>query len=134
MVIVDSSVWVDFFNGRNTTHTAALAVFINDDTARAGDYIVMEVLRGFRSDKEHATATAFFGIIKSFQLLDLQRAARAADRYRALRKRGVTVRKPVDSLIASYCIDEGHELLAKDKDFLPYVKHFGLRLLPLPTT
>ena len=92
-----------------------------------GDLIRFEVLRGFRHDRDVRAAIALFGNLRHVRLGGQRRADAAAQRYRELRRKGHTVRSGVDALIASYCIDEGIPLLFDDRDFLPYVEHFGLR-------
>ena len=131
-VVIDSTVWKDYFGGRTTPYTLVLDRLLLDDEAVVGDFIVTEVLRGFRSDKEYAQARAAFAVIANVELLGNGRSVRVADRYRHLRKRGVTIRKAVDCVIASYCLDEDRELLSADRDFRPYVKHFGLKLIQPP--
>ena len=126
MVLIDSSVWIDYFNGRHTRETDHLDAVLSADVAATGDLILVEVLQGFRDDSDFAVAKRALSKLPSFDLLGRERAARAASRYRELRKAGVTVRKTVDVIIGSFCIDEGLPLLFSDRDFLPMVKHFGL--------
>ena len=132
MTIADSTVWVDYFNNVQSAHTKRLDRDLGDKAVLLGDYITLEVLRGFRFDRDVRNASALFEILPEVSLLGPTRARRAAMEYRSLRKRGITVRKPNDAVIASYCIHEGHELLTTDKDFRPYALHIGLNLaIPL---
>lgn len=128
MTLVDSNVWIDYFAGRPDRYTQALKSLIPAGTALVGDLIAHEVLRGFRSDESFATARTFFARLPRARLLDYERGVRAAERYRGLRKRGITIRRRADVLIASYCLDEGVALLTRDRDFAPFAKHLGLRL------
>ena len=126
MVLIDSGVWIDYFNGRHTRETDHLDAVLSADVAATGDLILVEVLQGFRDDSDFVVAKRALSKLPSFDLLGRERAARAASRCRELRKAGVTVRKTVDVIIGSFCIDEGLPLLFSDRDFLPMVEHFGL--------
>ena len=132
MTLVDSIIWIDYFNAVRSAHTQRLDQDLATQRVLLGDYIVLEVLRGFRYDRDVRNASALFSILPEEPLLGAARARRAAARYRELRRRGLTVRKPNDALIASYCIDEGHDLLTADRDFQPYADHLGPSLaLPI---
>ena len=101
------------------------------DVAATGDLILAEVLQGFRDDADFAAARRALAVLPTFDLLGRERAYRVAGRYRELRKAGITVRKTVDVIIGSFCIDEGLPLLFSDRDFLPLVDLLGLqRALP----
>ena len=126
MILVDSSVWIDFFNGRVTLETDHLDALLGTDVAATGDLILMELLQGFRDESDFVTARRLLSMCPSFDLLGSGRAVLAAGRYRELRKAGVTVRKTIDVVIGSFCIDEGIPLLFSDRDFLPMVEHLGL--------
>lgn len=127
MIVVDSSVWVDYFNGRDTPQTARLDAVLGIEPLAIGDLILTEVLQGFRSEADFVQARALLLSLTVFELLGLENAIRSAEHYRALRKRGVTIRKTADVIIATFCIVEGHSLLFSDKDFQPFVEHLGLR-------
>ena len=126
MILVDSSVWIDFFNGRVTLETDHLDALLGTHVAATGDLILVEVLQGFRDESDFVTARRLLSRCPSFDLLGSGRAAQAAGRYRELRRAGVTVRKTIDVVIGSFCIDEGIPLLFSDRDFLPMVEHLGL--------
>ena len=126
MILVDSSVWIDYFNGTRSAQTDRLDTLLGNEVVATGDLILLEVLQGFRSDTGLASARRAMATLPYFDLLGRERAHRAAGRYRALRKAGVTVRKTVDVVIGSFCIDEGMPLLFSDRDFLPMVEHLGL--------
>lgn len=126
MILVDSSVWIDYFNGMRTPETNHLDASLGNEIAATGDLILLEVLQGFRADADLAAARRAMSNLPYFDLLGRERAHRAASRYRELRKAGVTVRKTVDVIIGSFCIDEGIPLLFSDRDFLPMVEHQGL--------
>ena len=126
MILVDSSVWIDFFNGRSTLETDHLDALLGTDVAATGDLILVEVLQGFRDESDFVTARRLLSKCPSFDLLGSGRAEPAASRCRALRRDGVTVRKTIDVVIGSFCIDEGLPLLFSDRDFLPMVERLGL--------
>ena len=98
-----------------------------NDVAATGDVILVEVLQGFRRDADYAAARRALSQLPSYGMLGLERSHQAANRYRELRKSGVTVRKTIDVIIGSFCIDEGLPLLFSDRDFLPMVEHLGLQ-------
>lgn len=126
MIVVDSSVWVDYFNGRATPETDRLDALLGSEPLALGDLILLEVLQGFRREADAQRARELLTRLDVLPMLDAERAITAADRYRSLRRRGVTVRKTADVVIASYCITEGHRLLASDRDFDPFSEHLGL--------
>jgi len=127
MILVDSSVWIDFFNGRDTTETTLLDAFLSTDTICIGDIILAEVLQGFRSDKDYRIARKLLLELPIYQIMTPELALVGAANYRKLRKEGVTIRKSVDNWIATFCIENKLPLLFSDKDFNPFVEHLGLR-------
>lgn len=127
MILVDSSVWIDFFRGAPTPAEQALRQLIPRQAILIGDLILTEVLQGFQSDREFNLAR---GRLAAFPMIDISGAdvaLAAASNYRMLRSRGVTVRKTIDTLIATRCLVSGHSLLYSDRDFDPFVTHLGLR-------
>ena len=126
MILVDSSVWVDYFNGRDTPQTAKLDALLGTEPLAISDLILTEVLQGFRRDADFARAKELLLSLTLFNMLGVENAIRSAEHFRALRKRGITIRKTADVIIATFCIAEGHSLLFSDKDFLPFVEHLGL--------
>ena len=126
MILVDSSVWVDYFNGRVTPQTDRLDALLGVEPLAVGDLILAEVLQGFRRDADYRTARDLLTSLTLFEMLGVDAALRSAEHYRALRRRGVTVRKTADVIIATFCITGGHALLYSDRDFDPFVEHLGL--------
>ena len=126
MIIVDSSVWIDYFNGVASRQTDRLDALLGVEPLAVGDHIVLEVLQGFRSDRQFDRAKQLLDSLTTFQLLDQGLALVAAGNYRQLRKRGITVRKSIDTVIATFCIERRHRLLFADRDFAPFVEHLGL--------
>ena len=129
MVLVDTSVWVDYFNGVDTPRTERLDQLLGSGRLLTGDLILAELLRGFPKDADYRTARRLLLELPCAELVGRDNALRAADYYRRLRKRGVTVRKTIDVLIGTYCIQHGHELLHADRDFDSMQRHLGLRVL-----
>jgi len=129
MVLVDTSVWVDYFNGLETPPTERLDQLLGSGRLLTGDLILAELLQGFAKDADYRTARRLLLELPCAELVGRDNALRAADYYRRLRKRGVTVRKTIDVLIGTYCIQHGHELLHADRDFDSMQRHLGLRVL-----
>ncbi len=130
MILVDSSVWIDYFNGRPTDATNCLDKALGYESLVIGDIVLTEVLQGFKHDKDFDTAKSLLTSLEVLPLLNKDIAIKSAQNFRLLRKRGVTVRKTIDVIIATYCIENQIALLQADKDFLPFAEHLGLRLLP----
>ena len=129
MVLVDTSVWVDYFNGVNTPQSDQLDQLLGSGRLLTGDLILTELLQGVARDADYRTARKLLLELPCVDLVGRESALLAADYYRRLRKRGVTVHKTIDVLIGAYCIRYGHALLHADRDFDPMVQHSGLRVL-----
>jgi hypothetical protein len=127
MVLVDSSVWIDYFNGRNHGRTRKLDELLSSTIVIVGDLILLEVLQGFKRDPDFRAAKRLLLELELIELGGIELALKAADNFRTLRKNGVTVRKTVDCVIATYCIEHRIPLLYDDRDFDPFVRHMGLR-------
>jgi predicted nucleic acid-binding protein len=126
VIVVDSSVWIDFFNGVSTPEVERFDDLLGITPVAIGDLILVEVLQGFRRDGDVATARQLFGSMPLLAMLGPQNAYKAAENYRSLRSRGITVRKTIDGIIATACIQANLPLLFSDRDFQPYVDHLGL--------
>ena len=129
MILVDSSVWIDYFNGRITPETDMLDKLLGQQRVLTGDLILAEVLQGFRSEKDYRTALTLFEAIETRDLCGRDIAERAARNYRALRAKGITPRKTIDTIIGTYCIVHGMPLLHADRDFDVLEREFGLVVL-----
>ena len=127
MILVDSSVWIDYFTGVQSKQTDKLDVSLGAQTIAIGDLILTEVLQGFRLDKEYEIAKSLLDELIVFEMLGKEMALKSADNFRILRKKGITIRKTADVIIATFCIDRNIPLLFSDKDFKPFVTHLGLR-------
>ena len=126
MLVVDSSVWIDYFNGLETPQTDFLHRVLDKVPVLVGDLVLAEVLQGFRTDADFEAARRLLTRFAQAQMVSPTLAVQSARNYRALRQKGVTVRKTIDSLIATYCLENDHELLHNDSDFDGYEKHLGL--------
>ena len=126
MIVVDSSVWIDFFNGVNTPEVERLDRLLGLTPLVVGDLILVEVVQGFRHERDVATARLLFRSLALLPMLCAHNAWKAAENYRTLRSKGITVRKTIDGIIATACIEAHLPLLFSDRDFLPYVQHLGL--------
>ena len=129
MVIVDSSVWIDATNGKDTFQTRWLLDALPKGGIGLTTLILSEVLRGFRYDREFRRTRNMLLALPVFEGLPIDLAIKAAENFRELRLLGVTVRKTVDCFIATFCIQEGHELLHRDTDFDGFEDHLGLKVI-----
>jgi predicted nucleic acid-binding protein len=128
MIVVDSSVWIDYFNGRASAQTDALAN-LPPPQLIIGDLIMTEVLQGFPSETDFGGVAAVFAALEFRSMGGHEIALAAARNHRALRARGVTPRSTIDTIIASFCIAGGHHLLHCDRDFDPFERYLRLRVL-----
>ncbi|MFT4913860.1 MAG: putative nucleic acid-binding protein [Brevundimonas sp.] len=127
MTLVDSSVWIDYFNGVGTRESDHLDAILGVEPVVTGDLIVAEVLQGFRRDRHFSQALRLMQSLEPIDIGGFDIAVQAARNFRTLRGLGVTVRKTIDCLIATRCIRSGHALLYSDRDFDPFVRHLALR-------
>ena len=129
MILVDSSVWIDYFNGRSSRQTDLIDGLVQRDLLLIGDLILTEVLQGFRTPGDLRRARGALDQLAYEPMVGHDIAIASANNYRNLRGRGVTVRKTIDMLIATFCIERGHTLLHADRDFDPIEQHLGLRTI-----
>jgi len=129
VILVDSSVWIDYFKGRVTAQTDLLEGLLDSQELAIGDLILTEVLQGCKLDKEFNEVRRLLGRLDLVVLGGEDVAVEAAKNYRRLRGLGVTVRGTVDVVLATRCIVSGHELLHSDRDFDAFERHLGLRCL-----
>jgi predicted nucleic acid-binding protein len=132
MILVDSSVWIDLFRGADNAEVSLLEQALVSRQVVIGDLILLEILQGARSDAMARRLERQLSLVQVLPLMSPALAVRAAKNYRALRALGVTPRKLVDLAIGTYCIENDHELLHRDRNFLPMVQHLGLRTLQPP--
>ena len=127
MILVDSSVWIDYFNGVRSASTDFLDSCLGQEPIGIGDLMLTEVLQGFRTDADFQTAKTLLLELPLFTIGGPEVALGAAENYRALRAQGITVRKTIDTLIATFCIVNRYPLLYSDRDFDPFTSHLGLK-------
>ena len=132
MILVDSSVWIDYFKGTITAQTGKLDTLLGNEPLAIGDLILVEVLQGFADDRDFTEATRMLTSLTVVELGGQEIAIQAARNFRKLRKLGVTIRKTIDTVIATRCIESGYKLLHNDRDFDPFAKHLGLRVVARP--
>ena len=132
MILVDSSVWIDFFNEADTPVSLQLVKLlkVGDATVGTADLVIFEVLRGFRQGKAVQIAQSYLLDLPTVDIGGIHNAALAAEHYRYLRSRGHTIRSPIDVLLASYCITHKHMLLHRDADFDVMETLRGLKTWP----
>jgi len=127
MILVDTSVWIDFFSGNDTPEVEVLDQALGKHEVAIGDLITLEILQGFRSENDYNTAKKYLSSLTQYNMLTPELALKAAENYRKLKKKGITIRKTTDVIIATFCIEEKHSLLFTDRDFVPFTKHLKLR-------
>ena len=126
MILVDSSVWIDYFNGKKNKHTDWLDDALGEEVIVIGDIILAEVLQGFQRDKDFRRARKLLLDFSIIEIAGREVALESAANYRLLRKKGHTIRKTIDVLIATFCLHHGVILLHNDQDFVPFEKHLKL--------
>jgi predicted nucleic acid-binding protein len=129
MILIDSSVWIDYFNGRKTAHTDWLDSALGKVPVVIGDLILTEVLQGFQNERDFKIARDLLLRIPFMPMGGKELALESAGNYRLLRKKGVTVRKTIDVMIGTFCIHHRIRLLHDDRDFDPMVKYLGLEVI-----
>lgn len=127
MIFLDSSVLIDYFNGNENWQVQYLDQILGVEILVIGDYVLTEVLQGFRRDKDFEQAKMILKSFPCYEICGEKNAIKSAENYRILRKKGITIRKSIDSIIATFCIEHDFTLLHNDKDFIPFEKHLGLK-------
>jgi predicted nucleic acid-binding protein len=127
VILVDSSVWIDYFRGIQSSQTDLLHALLGNEPIATGDLVLAEVLQGFGSAQDFNQGKKLLTSLPIIELVGGNIAIQAANNFRALRSLGITVRKTIDTLIATSCIEKGLALLYSDKDFNPFVEHLGLQ-------
>ncbi len=127
MILVDSSVWIDYFNGVETKQTDFVYSAIGGLQFAIGNLIYGEVMQGFKADRDFQIGHDFFEEIPFLLLVNKELSLKSAQNYRFLRKKGITIRKTIDTFIATYCIEKNLSLLHSDRDFEPFVEYLGLK-------
>ena len=129
MILVDTSVWINYFNGVTCWQTELLDELLSDTSIMMGDLILLEILQGFRSDKDYTTAKSHLSVLPFRQMGGYDVVVQSACNYRVLRKKGVTIRKTIDVLIATFCMMNELSLLHDDHDFDSMKTHLPLHVV-----
>ena len=132
MWLVDSSVWIDYFNGKETPQTNLLDGALGKKKVGLGDLMLCEVLQGFREKHDFDFARDALLRFPIYRIGGAQISIKSAENYRTLRRNGITIRKTIDCMIATFAIEKNFPLLHKDKDFAPFVEYFGLKTVYTP--
>jgi len=128
MIVADTSVWIDYVNGNVTPQTNLLDIALENSRVATGDLIIVEFLQGFRDDKQFQEAKNIMDALEYYDFVGKEMALNTALNFRKLRKKGITIRKTIDVLIATFCIASGFELLHNDRDFDAMEEVLGLRV------
>jgi predicted nucleic acid-binding protein len=128
MIFLDSTVLIDYFNGTTNWQVEILESILGNEIVVIGDYVLTEVLQGFRSDKEFRKAKTILQSFPCFTIGGEEIAVQSAKNFRYLREKGITVRKTIDVLIATFCIENNLTLLHNDRDFDPFAKYLKLKV------
>ncbi len=126
MILADTSIWIDYFNGKFTNETNFLDNALAEGNVIIGDLIILEILQGIRHDKDYTKTKKALETLEQFELFGSSMIFDCANNFRKLRKKGLTIRKTADLIIASFCIKNKIPLLFSDRDFLPFAEHLGL--------
>jgi predicted nucleic acid-binding protein len=129
MIVVDSSVWIANLRDADTSAVRLLEAIENPGDIIVGDIVLLEVLQGTRDERHAERLERRMRQFRVVQFLDDRLASRAANHFRQLRSLGITIRKTNDLIIATYCIENDHHLLHEDRDFVPFARHLGLKVL-----
>jgi predicted nucleic acid-binding protein len=128
MIVADTSVWIDYVRGIDAPHTNLLDYELDHSRIVTGDLIIAEFLQGFRNEEDYQKAKQIMESLEYHDFVGKDIALRAAQNYRKLRKSGTTVRKTIDVIIATFCIENDFDLLHNDRDFDPMEGLLGLRV------
>ena len=126
MIVADTSVWIDYVKGIDVSHTNILDHELIYNRVVTGDIIIAEFLQGFKNDREYLIAKQIMDNLEYRDFLGKEIAIQVANNYRKLRKQGITVRKTIDVIIATFCIENGFPLIHNDRDFDPMEEILGL--------
>ena len=129
MILVDSSVWISYFNGKINPQTDCLDSALGKKIIIVGDIILVEVLQGFKNDRDFQKAKELLSNFQLMEMLGSELAIKSAENYRLLRKKGLTVRKTIDVIIGSFCLHHNMSLLHDDRDFDPLIKYLKLNAI-----
>ena len=128
MIVADTSAWIDYFNGISSPHTDLLDKDLENNRIVIGDLIIAELLQGFKNEREYNLARNLIEHLEYRDFAGKKIAIKTAENYRFLRKKGITVRKTIDVIIATFCIENNYQLIHNDRDFDVMEKCLGLKV------
>lgn len=128
MIVADTSAWIDYFKGIEAPHTDILDYELEHNRIITGDIIIAEFLQGFRNDKDYLEAKKIMETLEYHDFVGKKIALQTAQNFRILRKKGITIRKTIDVIIATFCIENDYQLIHNDRDFDSMEKHLGLKV------
>ncbi|MCK5872505.1 MAG: PIN domain nuclease [Methylococcales bacterium] len=126
MILVDTSVWIDYFNGKENALTNILDKALIDGLVAIGDLILLEILQGIKTERAYNKTKKTLAHLEQYEMFGHQMVEKCAENFRFLRKKGITIRKTNDVIIATFCIENNFPLLFGDRNFIPFVDHLGL--------
>jgi predicted nucleic acid-binding protein len=126
MILVDTSVWIDYLNGKESSLTNILDKALIDGLVSIGDLILLEILQGIKTEREYNKTRKALALLEQYEMFGHNMVEKCAENFRFLRKKGITIRKTNDVIIATFCIENNLPLLFSDRDFIPFVDHLGL--------
>ncbi|MBW7877115.1 MAG: PIN domain nuclease [Candidatus Cloacimonetes bacterium] len=129
MIFADTSVWIDYFNGVMAPHTEILDSALQNSRIVTGDLILIELLQGFRKDSEYRLAKNLMQCLEYRNMVGKEIALKTAQNFRILQSKGITIRKTIDMIIGTFCIESSLPLLHHDRDFDPMETHLGLKII-----
>jgi len=129
MILVDTSVWIDYLHGKEHSLTNILDKALIDGSVSMGDLILLEILQGIKAEREYNKTRTALATLEQYEMFGRNMVERCAENFRFLRKKGITIRKTNDVIIATFCIENNFPLLFSDRDFIPFVDH--LELIPV---
>ena len=128
MIVADTSVWIDYLRGIDAPHTNALDDELQNNRIITGDLIIVEFLQGFRNEKDYSEAKNIMDALEYRDFVGRDIALKATQNFRILRTSGITVRKTIDVIIATFCIENNFPLIHNDRDFDPMEQYLGLKI------
>ena len=128
MIVVDTSAWIDYVNGIKATQTKLIDDALENNRIVTGDIIITEFLQGFKSQTDFEQAKRMMDLLEYYDFLGKDLAIKAANNFRLLRRNGITIRKTIDVIIATFCIENDYMLIHNDKDFDPMESILGLKI------
>ena len=126
MILVDTSIWIDYLNGKENSLTNILDKALIDGLVSIGDLILLEILQGIKTEREYNKTKTALALLEQYEMFGNNMVEKCAENFRFLRKKGITIRKTNDVIIATFCIENNLPLLFSDRDFIPFVDHLGL--------